>query len=318
MGRCGHLNGRFREGYRIPTKLIKGFLNSFGHLIKELYWEASGTSSINTELLEAIVHFCSKTLTILSIQSLYFGMLHRLTLTKTVLRELHLKNVDTLTNEGLALFLSLNPQLKQLTLDACLQLNRSILKEIARYIPNIESLRFEEDICSTNRYRDGEVTNDLAPFEEIGKLKNLRHLGLGDYVPLKTIAEILDKNEVPVDQLDFKMYNTELSAHMPRLKIKKLKIERIELIADQLIDLLIALPILEDLDTTNLFINLSVIKTALLHGEHLTKFSFHSNILETTLDEQVIVLDDGRKCKIEVTQITSRAPIYTFRFLTRD
>lgn len=224
-GKCNRKN---RCVY-ISSPHVRNFLAIFGHLTKCISWSASGDLIDDNQISEMIVQFCGETLKELSINNysstfpkeIQFSALEKLTLVNTApgnlnvhstlkyfscdhsgktlnlslqsrtypkLEHLQLRNVQTMTFDKLIQFLSHNRHLRKLDLRGSVA-DLTMCNSFVRCLSNLEY--FEFTFTGTS----------LESFHHLGDLKCLKFLNIDGIIPLPHIANVLSKNDVPVEEL---------------------------------------------------------------------------------------------------------------------
>lgn len=223
------------------------------------------------------------------------------------LEHLFLHLVDTLTNDRLTKFLSLNPQLKTLDIHRCYHLTPSILESIATHLPNIEKLCYRPiGVFDLSR----ELMAPLVPYDDImhlGRLKNLKHLEFSEMFPIRELIEILNKNNVNIEYLSFFLmpfFSDATLEYLPSLKTTKtMRVDGFIITGDiALFNLLKTQPTLEELELRYYEPTIEAIRTAFSYGERLSKLTIRlelSRQSDAALDKQVLTLTDGRALKVE-------------------
>lgn len=226
------------------------------------------------------------------------------------LQEIVFDGVNDLTDEMIAKFLTLNPNLRCLKVKDCKNITSSIIENIRNCSPNIEKLDIFFHRASD--FSDVVVRKNILHLSFLRKLKSFNS-DLGRYMSLETISNAFAENDIPIEDLSIgslKPISEHDDAMLTLKTLKHLKIGSsvVTIFDDILIKAVKSQPALE---TINIEVNgwgkiaMSTIEQILTCGENLTQFS--CEVKEMDIDkksyESILKLAKNRvKIHIEVVR----------------
>lgn len=220
------------DKYYISLDRVNDFLSIFRYEIESIHFFATRERKVDEEVARTIGIFCGETLAHLQLyrfestfpKQFAFSSLKTLKLFGCFanyfirrgrdgglelpfefkkyprLTNLWIENyIPGLTHDNLFKFLSINPQLRVLSLRTCFNLNnRNIFEDIVKYATNIEHLTYYHD-------KDHMEVDYMNPalYGHFGKLPNLKHLRIDDFdQQINNIIDALAENNSHIESLD--------------------------------------------------------------------------------------------------------------------
>lgn len=233
------------------------------------------------------------------------------------LEHLVLRNVDALIRRKFKQFVSLNPQLKKLTISGCKQLTSTIFVDIAKRLPNIEGFNFQPYLRCSQPLNDdvqhlGRLHNltdlqltDIEEFSFLGQLDNLKHLKFSEFEEDKFVelAHVLAKKEVTVEHLSISLARCQSLefVNVPKMKsLKRFTISKLSSVG--ILNLVKTQTTLNEinLEYSGEDVSMDVIKEVFSIGKYLTELSLCTSSLDFALDKRVFVIANGRFIEVDV------------------